>query len=129
VSTQVQGTLYAVTIFRLGWYGGAGGRLMVSESGLTGHAQGYYDAVQKKLIGCASCLIDSRTGLIQANWQPSYELTVPAGWTSGVYLAKFIDSNGLQTYVPFDVRGSANSTYLAVTPDTTYAAYNTWGGL
>jgi hypothetical protein len=30
--------------------------------------------------------------------------------------------------VPFDVRGNAHSLYVAVTPDTTYSAYNEWGG-
>ena len=34
----------------------------------------------------------------------------------------------METYVPFDVLGNFHSLYLAVTPDTTYAAYNAWGG-
>ena len=46
----------------------------------------------------------------------------------GIYLAKLTDANGKQTYVPFDVRGNSHSPYVAVTPDTTYAAYNDWGG-
>lgn len=128
VSTQKEAAPYSIEIFRLGWYGGAGGRLMTVQSNLLGHMQGYYDESTHKLIGCHSCLIDTKTKLIEANWHPSYTLVVPSKWTTGVYLAKFIESTGLQTYVPFDVRGNSFSTYLAVTPDTTYAAYDDWGG-
>jgi hypothetical protein len=128
VSTQQEATPYSVEIFRLGWYSGAGGRLMAVQSNLVGHMQGYYDENTYKLVGCNSCLIDTKTHLIEANWRPSYTITVPSNWTTGVYLAKFIDSNGMQTYVPFDVLGNPFSTYLAVTPDTTYAAYDDWGG-
>ena len=53
---------------------------------------------------------------------------MPPDWTTGIYLAKFTDANGKQTYAPFDVRGNSHSLYVAVTPDTTYAAYNDWGG-
>jgi hypothetical protein len=128
VSTQKQNTPYSVEIYRLGWYGGAGGRLMASQAGLIGHAQGYYDATKRNLVDCNSCSIDKQTGLVEANWQPSYVLHVLPNWTTGIYLAKFIDITGMQTYAPFDVAGTAYSTYIAVTPDTTYAAYDDWGG-
>jgi hypothetical protein len=128
VSTQTEGTSYALEIYRLGWYSGLGGRLMTSQAFLTAHAQGYYDPVNHRLVGCNSCNFDTKTDLVEANWQPSYTLTVPSDWTSGVYLAKFIDANGMQTYVPFDVHGNFTSRYVAVTSDTTYEAYNTWGG-
>ena len=65
---------------------------------------------------------------MEANWQPSYTFTIPPDWVTGVYLAKFADANGMQTYVPFDVRGNEHSTYVVVTTDTTYQAYNDWGG-
>ena len=128
VSTKQDATNYWLDIYRLGWYGGLGGRLMTSIGTLTGHAQGYYDVISHHLVGCNTCLVNSASGLVEANWQPSYTLLVPLNWTTGVYLAKFTDSNGMQTYVPFDVRGNASSTYVVVTPDTTYAAYNDWGG-
>ena len=128
VSTQKEGTVYSVEIYRLGWYGGLGGRLiMASQALLTGHAQGYYDLINHRLVGCNSCDVDTKTGLVEANWQPSHTLTVSSDWTTGVYLAKFIDVNGYQTYVPFDVRGNFNSSYIVVTSDATYEAYNTWG--
>jgi hypothetical protein len=128
VSTQKEDILYSIAIYRLGWYAGSGGRLMGSQENLVGHTQGYYDNNVHLLVGCSSCHVDSQTGLVEANWQPSYTFTVPFGWTTGIYLAKFTDSNGLQTYVPFDVRGNLYSRYVAVTADTTNAAYNEWGG-
>jgi len=129
VSTQEEGTLYSLGIYRLGWYGGLGGRLMASVNNLVGHAQGVYDLSKHALVGCISCIKNAQTDLLEAHWQVSYTLTVPADWTTGVYLAKFIDVNGMQTYVPFDVlEVDSSSTYIVVTPDTTYAAYNNWGG-
>ncbi len=128
VSTKTEGIAYSVEIYRLGWYGGFGGRRMASQGFLTGHVQGYYDPVKRRMVGCNSCHVDTKAGLVEANWQSSYTLTVPSDWTTGVYLAKFIDANGMQTYAPFDVRGNFTSSYIAVTSDTTYEAYNRWGG-
>lgn len=127
VSTQKDRTPYLIAIYRLGWYGGYGGRLMTSTPYQVGRAQGYYDRVNRVLLNCASCRVDSKTDLVEANWQPSYTLTVPLDWVTGVYLARFIDSYGMQTYAPFDIRGNTPSRYIAVTSDTTYAAYNNWG--
>lgn len=128
VSTQQDNTSYWIDIYRLGWYQGFGGRLMTSTSPQIGHAQGYYDSANHRLVSCTSCYIDNTTGLVEARWQPSYTLTVPSDWITGIYLAKFTESTGPQTYVPFDILGNSSSPYVAVTPDTTYQAYNDWGG-
>lgn len=128
VSTKLNRTNYWIDIYRLGWYSGLGGRLMASIGLQSGHAQGYYDSVTHHLIACNTCVIDTTTEMIEANWLPSYTLTVPSDWTTGIYLAKFTDVHGLQTYAPFDVLGNVSADYVAVTPDTTYAAYNDWGG-
>ncbi len=129
VSTQHDGTHYWIDIYRLGWYGGSGGRLVTSVGELVGQDQGYYDTSTRHLMNCTSCVIDSKTGMVEANWKVSYTLNVSSDWTTGVYLAKFTDSRGVQTYTPFDVvSADSTSTYVAVTPDTTYAAYNDWGG-
>ena len=97
VSTHQEGLYYAVDIYRLGWYGGTGGRLMASQVNLPGHAQGYYNLANQLLVNCGSCRVDISTGLVEANWQPSYSLTVPLSWTTGVYLAKFTEAQGKQT--------------------------------
>ncbi|GAC1566511.1 MAG: hypothetical protein NVS3B14_09430 [Ktedonobacteraceae bacterium] len=128
VSTQKEGTHYWIDIYRIGWYSGYGGRLVDSLGEQVGHAQGYYDAATHRLVNCPSCLVDPVTGLVEARWKVSATVTVPPDWTTGVYLAKFSDTNGMQTYATFVVRDNAKSTYVVVTPDTTYAAYNDWGG-
>jgi hypothetical protein len=129
VSTLVEGTSYALNIYRLGWYGGLGGRLLFSAQNMTGHAQGYYSTATHQLVNCHSCLVTQDTHMIAANWQLSYTLVIPANWTTGVYLAKFTDAQGMQTYAPFDVRAvNYDSVYVAITDDTTSEAYNLWGG-
>jgi hypothetical protein len=65
---------------------------------------------------------------VEANWQPSFALTIPTTWVTGLYVAKLTDAAGKQTYVSFVVRGNPTSAYVAVIPDTTTAAYNQWGG-
>ena len=128
VSTQHDAIPYWIDIFRLGWYQGYGGRLMDTFSPQVGHSQGYYDIANHRLVNCSLCYIDKNTGLIEARWQPSYTFTIPSNWVTGIYLAKFTVSTGQQTYAPFDVTGNSSSRYVAVTPDTTYQAYNDWGG-
>lgn len=134
VSTHDTGEPYSIGIYRIGWYNGLGGRLMAPITQESGLAQGYYGTglhlgiATHRLVNCSSCIVDAKTGLVEANWQPSYKLYIPTNWTTGVYLAKFTDSRGMQTYVPFDVLGNDHSLGVVVTPDTTYQAYNTWGG-
>lgn len=127
VSTQAAGTTYTIQVYRLGWYDGAGGRLMATQHAV-GQAQGYYDWANLKLVGCTSCLIDPATKLIEARWQPSFSITIPANWITGLYEAKLTDANNMQTVVSFEVRGNLSSTYVAVIADNTTAAYNDWGG-
>ena len=127
VSTAQDGISYYLAIYRLGWYQGSGGRLMTSVQ-LTGKAQGYYDPTTSELVSCPTVFYDPQTGLVEARWHPSYTLIIPQNWTTGVYLAKCILANGKQTYTTFNVTGNTTAPYAVVTADTTYAAYNNWGG-
>jgi hypothetical protein len=127
VSVQQAGSPYSIDIYRLGWYGGAGAHLLVTQQ-RTGQAQGYWDEDKGKLVGCGSCHVDRSTGLAEADWQPSYQLAIPSDWLTGVYLAKFTAASGKATTVTFDVRGAPHSTYVVVTTDTTVQAYSDWGG-
>ncbi|HEU5439194.1 MAG TPA: N,N-dimethylformamidase beta subunit family domain-containing protein [Ktedonobacterales bacterium] len=127
VSVQHASLPVAVSIYRLGWYGGTGGRLMTSFQRPL-HAQGYYDGATRQLVGCATCTLDPSTHLLAANWAPAFTLPIPKNWVSGIYEAKLQDGYGARTYVLFDVTGRADSAYLVVTPDATVQAYNSWGG-
>src|SRR5437879_5929246 len=72
---------YGIDFYRMGWYGGKGGRLELHADALAGISQ-------------PSCPSDASTGLIACNWAPSYTMTIPTAWTSGVYMA--VPPNGAQ---------------------------------
>ena len=125
VSTQTAGTTYSITIYRIGYYGGAGGRVVATIPGLTGVAQGYYDGTA--IQNSSTTIYDATTHLLDAGWSSSYTWTVPAGSCTGVYVAIFTDANGYQTSTNFVVRGTGNEEYVVVRGYTTDAAYNNWG--
>jgi hypothetical protein len=81
---------YDLDVYRLGWYGGAGGRLKDHR-----HLNGSHQA---------ACPPDPQTGLIECHWTPSLALTIPGSWTTGVYVAVLTNAEGFQNYVIFVVR-------------------------
>ena len=110
---------YAIEIYRMGWYGGKRGRLMQTVGPLNGIQQ-------------AQAVLDSSSGLVTANWTPSYTLNVPADWTSGIYLAKLVNAQGFDNYIIFAVRNDSRvADFLYQQPVTTYQAYNAYpsGGI
>src|SRR5256885_1569719 len=127
-STQSAGTTYTIDIYRMGYYQGTGGRLMQSITGQVGVAQGYFDNSNLTLNNCPTAFNDVTTGLLEARWASSYTLNIPSNWITGVYLIKFTDANGYQSYTKFIVRSHATADYVAVCGDLTWAAYNNWGG-
>ncbi len=108
---------FTIAFYRMGWYGGLGGRLMLQTGAINGVRQ-------------AACpTVDAATRLMICNWAPSYTLTVPTSWTDGAYLAVLSSAVGYQTYVPFVVRDDARQAGLLYQqPVNTYQAYNSWGG-
>lgn len=111
---------YKLDIYRLGYYGGMGARKVatVQPSATLPQSQ-------------PNCLNDSATGLIDCgNWAVSASWPVPANATSGVYLARAVraDTQGA-SHIVFIVRDDASTSGLVVqTSDTTWQAYNTYGG-
>ncbi|MER8045446.1 DUF4082 domain-containing protein [Streptomyces sp. NPDC094032] len=116
---------YRVRIYRLGWYGGDGARLVSTQA----QADQTYPATY--LTQRPSCLKDQPTGLMDCgNWPATASWTVPSDAVSGLYVANFdqADGNGLMPY-PFVVRNDASrSEILVQTSDQTWQAYNDWGG-
>jgi hypothetical protein len=55
---------YVIDVYRMGWYGGLGGRLHLHVA-LNGVRQ-------------PPCGLDASTGLIECTWESAYTLTVPA---------------------------------------------------
>ena len=115
-------TQYRLDIYRLGYYGGLGARLVatVQPSATLPQTQ-------------PACLSDVSTGLVDCgNWAVSGSWTVPPTATSGVYVAKVVredPENGRASHILFVVRNDAGtSDLLYQTSDTTWQAYNTYGG-
>jgi N,N-dimethylformamidase beta subunit-like protein len=108
---------YNIEIFRMGWYGGMGGRRMTTP--LTG--QGVVQTLPSA---------DPDTLLVECVWTDPLVIPVPTTWVSGVYLAKLTSgTTGKQRYVIFVVRDdNGRSDLLFQLSVTTYQAYNRWGG-
>ena len=65
-----------------------------------------------------------------AGWPAVASLQIPLEWPSGVYVGR-AQAAGWQVDIPFIVRAAADGSQagvLAVMNDTTYEAYNHWGG-
>jgi hypothetical protein len=119
---------FNIDIYRLGWYGGIGGRLILSVEDVPGIDQGHWIGKTFGLAGCTTCEVDPVTGLVDAKWVWSYSLTIPSSWISGVYIAR-LSTPSDRGSIPFVVRDDATSTpFLAVVPVNTWQAYNYWGG-
>ncbi len=112
---------YTLSIFRIGWYNGLGGRLMLGPITLAGVVQPMPPAPVYQPTG---------TGIVECNWSVSYSLSIPADWVSGYYLVKLsLSSPAAESYIVFVVRDDArNSPVLVQSSVTTYQAYNEWGG-
>lgn len=108
--------------YRLGWYGGAGGRLVRVDRGVSTVPPAHPDP-------------SPDTGLVQAGWPPALELQPGGDWTSGVYVAVLRPAAGRAGYVPFVVRPAVGTAMpggpapvLFVNAAATWQAYNAWGG-
>jgi hypothetical protein len=109
---------YRIDVYRLGYYGGTGGRLLASVTGLNGVTQ------------AGPTITNVNTNLIEYKWNTSYTLQTGTDWTTGLYQVKLTDSRtGKQTYIPFVVRDDNRPTDLGFQDAVTTAqAYNNYGG-
>lgn len=106
---------YRVSAFRMGWYGGAEGRLVWRSGVLAGHRQ----------TGAGVVIA---TNTVRADWRPSLVLST-RGFAPGDYLLRLDASTGAQRFVPLTLRGgSALGRVVLVNAVTTWQAYNEWGG-
>ena len=108
---------YQIDIYRLGYYGGDGARKVATIGSLPISSQ-------------PNPVTDAATGLVDAgNWNVSATWDMPADAVSGVYIAKLVRNGGGANHIPFVVRDDTGSSdVLFQTADTTWQAYNDWGG-
>ncbi|KQV33388.1 MULTISPECIES: DUF4082 domain-containing protein [unclassified Rhizobium] len=112
---------YRIDIYRLGYYGGDGARKV--------------DSIQKTLATAQvqpHPIVDMSLGLIDCgNWSVSASWNVPGDAVSGVYFAKLVREDGTSgaSIIPFVVRDDGSTSDVVFqTSDTTWQAYNAWGG-
>lgn len=114
-------TDYRFDIYRIGYYGGLGARAVASVEPTIALPQAQ-----------PAPLTDPATGLVDAgNWGVSGSWQVPEEATSGVYIAKLVREDGIagSNHIIFIVRDDdGGSDVLFQTSDSTWHAYNNWGG-
>ena len=108
---------FSIEIFRTGYYGGCGARLLTTLGPLDGKPQPVPQEGPRALHEC--------------RWEPSIELTIPDDWPSGVYLGRLTtipDGHEpyWQSYVIFIVRDDRPADILFQCSDNTWQAYNRW---
>ena len=107
---------FRVQAYRLGYYGGLGGRLIWTSAWKPGADQ-------------PDPKVTAVTNMVEARWSPSITFTMGSGWVQGNYLFKLVSSTGGEAYVPFVLRDDASTSPLVLMQEvTTWLAYNKWGG-
>jgi hypothetical protein len=115
---------YRLMIYRLGWYGGRGGRLMACLPTCTTDEQAATQPVPQP---------DPSTGEIRAGWPVTDMIQVPPTWVTGYDVAEPTLTSGPDTgmvgWIPFTVRAppGQRSLILVQAPVNTWEAYNNWG--
>ena len=121
------GSRYRVLVYRLGWYRGVGGRLIMCLPGCSSsHAA---------IAQPSPTTPDPATGLFRAPWRVTDPVEIPPDAVSGYYEAKLEIVGGADAgavgSVPLIVRQSPAapaSAMLVQVPVNTWEAYNPWGG-
>ena len=107
---------FHVEAYRIGWYGGDGGRLVWRSAELPGTKQ-------------AAPILTPGPNMIEAHWKPSLTVNLTSAWPQGDYIFKLVGSGNQQSRVPLTVRDdSSTAAYVIQNSVTTWQAYNLWGG-
>jgi hypothetical protein len=120
------GDSYRVLVYRLGWYGGDGGRLVTCLPGC--------DSAKPFVPQPAPPRPEPESGTVRAGWTETDVLPVGRSWVSGYYLAVLRVTDGPDEgafgRIPLVVRAPPGdrSAILVQVPVNTWQAYNPWGG-
>jgi hypothetical protein len=105
-----------IDVYRMGWYNGAGARLMQSMGTFPG-------------VNQPQAQPDPTYGMIVENWSKTATLNVPSTWTSGVYLARLLTPSNVGAFIIFIVRDDGGHEPILFQASTnSYEAYNQYGG-
>jgi len=108
---------FNVTAYRMGWYGGLGGRAVWSSAETPGLVQ-------------PPCPLTVATNTVSCdNWSASLTVPITSAFVPGDYLLKLVGTEGQQAYVPLTVWDpNSHSAYLIMNRTFTEEGWNTFGG-
>lgn len=105
-----QSTNVSAEIYRLGWYGGDGGRLMHRISPVS-------------VVKTGRVTTRGDTGETDLRIDPTIRTTIPSDWVSGLYVIRLENESGVDAHVTFAVTDDRNADIVFSQPILTYAAY------
>jgi hypothetical protein len=104
---------FTLDLYRMGYYGGAGGRHVLTLGPFAGRPQPEPPIGPQRVREC--------------RWPACARLRIPRDWLSGVYVGKLTTApEGWQSYVIFIVRDDRPADFLFQCSDNTWQAYNRW---
>jgi hypothetical protein len=103
------------TLYRLGWYGGAGARQIIPPSSVAVHEM-------------PACTNEKATGLVQCGWPTAFTITIPSDAVSGLYIVRIVRQDKIGVLIPVVVKDDRPSDLYFQSSVTTAQAYNNWGG-
>jgi len=116
LKTSTRAPAWQVTAYRMGWYGGTGGRLIWKSEPLPGVNQ-----PKVEQVGTPKAWF--------APWSTSLVIQTDETWPPGQYLFKLESVDNGASYVPLVIRDDkSTSDLLMQSAVTTWQAYNGWGG-
>jgi hypothetical protein len=121
---------YRLTVYRLGWYAGAGARLIACVPACDDDKQGQLQRMPTLPEGPAS-----GAPPVSAGWPVTDSIRTDEGWTSGYYLTEAVLTSGPDAglvattfFIVRDLQRPVGSSILVQVPVNTWEAYNRWGG-
>jgi hypothetical protein len=108
---------FRLEAYRVGYYGGTGGRLVWASPTLAGRVQ-------------PKCPVAKGVNMVACdNWTQSMSMQVTSGFPQGDYLLKLIGTGNEQSYVPLTVWSpGSHAAYLVKNDVFTWQAWNRYGG-
>ena len=114
VRTDQPGSSASWALYRIGWYGGAGARQILSGS--------------VELGSQPACPRVAATGLVRCSWSPTFSVRIPQDAVSGLYLVRIVRDDRIGVMIPVVVKDDRPADLLMQSSVLTAQAYNAWGG-
>ncbi len=122
---------YRIDVYRLGWYGGAGGRRVTCLPSCATDEQGQAMRIPSVPEGLPTAQLPP----IRAGWPVTDALHTDPMWTSGYYLVEAVLTDGPDAgraattfFILREPTAPIGSPILVQVPVNTWEAYNRWGG-